>query len=63
MTEMEKQKQFIDDLKCIEEKLFNIRDGLPVADELDEAWYIVHERLQKEQLKEKKMKSEKLNHC
>ena len=63
MTEMERQKQFVDDLKCIEEKLINILDGLQVADELDEAWYIVHERLQKEQLKEKKMKSEKLNHC
>lgn len=57
MTEIEKQEKFVDDLKCIEEKLFNISYGsLLIEDELYEAWSIVYKRLQKEQIKEAKMK-------
>lgn len=56
MTEIEKQEKFVDDLKCIEEKLFNISCGLLLEDELNEAWSIVYKRLQNEQIKEAKMK-------
>lgn len=56
MTEIEKQEKFVDDLKCIEEKLFNISYGLLLEYELGEAWTIVYKRLQKEQIKEAKMK-------
>lgn len=55
MTKIEIQEQFVDDLKCIEEKLFNIRCGLTIGDELDLAWYIVYKRLKKEQVKEAKI--------
>mgnify|MGYP003199954359 CR=1 FL=1 len=52
------QEILVDDLLEIEKKLFKLSEQLGSDAELDEAWYIVYTRLQKEKMKEAKMKSE-----
>ena len=63
MLTINEQETFVDDLKEVGTKLFNLSEQLGSDDELGKAWYIVYKRLQKEKAKEANMKSEKLNHC
>lgn len=58
MLAINEQETFVDDLKEVETKLFNLSVQLGSDDELGKAWCIVYERLQKEKAKEAKMKSE-----
>ena len=58
MLSINEQEILVDDLQEVETKLFNLSEQLGSDDELDRAWYIVYNRLQKEKYKEDKMKSE-----
>lgn len=58
MLSIIEQEILVDDLQELETKLFNLSEQLGLDDELNKAWYIVYERLQREKEKEAKMKSE-----
>lgn len=58
MLSINEQEILVDDLQEVEKKLFKLTEQLGLNPELDEAWYIVYTHLQKERMKEAKMKSE-----
>ena len=58
MISVIEQEILVDDLLEVEKKLFKLSEQFSPDTELDEAWYIVYNRLQKEKIKEAKMKSE-----
>lgn len=58
MLSINEQEIIVDDLQEVETKLYTLFDQLGSDDELGRAWYIVYKRLQKEKVKEAKMKSE-----
>lgn len=56
MTLLQEQEQLVDDLKEIEDKLYNLSNEHANADEIGDAWVIIYELLQKEKSKENEMR-------